>query len=103
MNQNLWRLDRPLGFWTVTLLFLGFELILRTKLGGIFIFAGTWGMVQQALNRRSLGVAPAATGETILIGFYYAFGIAAIIFAVFAAGNIGLRSLNNSWTYFQLP
>jgi hypothetical protein len=103
MNQNLWRGDRSLGFWTVTLVFLGFELILRTKLGDIYSFALAWGIVQQALNRRSLGVAPAVTGETILVAGYYAFGVVVAIFAVFAALNIGLRSVNNAWTFFQLP
>ena len=53
--------------------------------------------------RRSLGVAPAVTGETILIAGYYAFGVVVVIFAVFAALNIGLRSVNNAWTFFQLP
>ena len=103
MSQKLWRLDRPRGFWSIALAFLAFELILRIKLGDIFYLAGAWGIASQALHRRALGMSPAVTGETILLGFYYALGMAAFIFAVFAVGNIGLRSLNNAWTFFQLP
>ena len=103
MNQNLWRWDRPLGFWVIALAFLALEIVLRTKLGSLFMLIGVWGILAQALNRRSLGLAPAVTGETFLRGFVYAFWMSAFIFAAFAVGNIGLRSLNNAWTFFQLP
>ena len=103
MNRKLWRLDRRAGLLRATLVFLAFELVLRTKLGTVFMLASLWAMVHQELAGRVQGEKPGFTGERLLTGFYYGFIIAAVIFAVFAVLNIALRSINNSWTYFQLP
>jgi hypothetical protein len=103
MNQDLWRVDRPAGFLMITLAFLAFEVILRAKLGVIFSLAAAWVMVQQWLLARSEGDRSPFTGEKLMIGLFYGFAISAIIFLVFAALNIGLRTLNNSWNFFQLP
>ena len=103
MNANLWRLDQRAGLLPATLVFLAFELVLRTKLGTVFMLASVWAMVHQELVGRVQGAKPGFTGERLLAGFYYGLIMAAVIFAVFAVLNITLRSINNSWTYFQLP
>jgi len=103
MTPNCWRLDRRAGLLAVTAVFLVFELLLRTKLGSVFYLAAAWAMVHLWTLERLEGGPAAFTGEKILRGFYYAFIIAAAIFAVFAVGNIAWRSVHNDWTFFQLP
>lgn len=98
------RPSAPLGLAAAALIFLLFELILRTKLGTIFYLVMAWGTLQLSLLGRLEGSpSPVLNGEKLLEGVYYAFAVCAAIFVVFAALNIALRSVDNSWTYFQLP
>lgn len=103
MNLNLRRCDQRRGLAWPAAVFLAFELVVRTKLGTIFLLAAIWSLVHQELGDRLQGAKSGWTGEKVLTAFYHGFAIAAVIFAVFAGLNIVFRSINNSWTYFQLP
>jgi uncharacterized membrane protein len=90
-------------WWLVALLsFLSLELVLRTKLGTIFVIVALWSLAHQALEEK-MGGARAEAVTRFLFAVYAALVICAFIFAVFSVLNISLRSIDNSWNWFQLP
>lgn len=82
--------------------FLALELVLRVKLGSIYAIAALWAMSHQAVDVK-LDRGRTNTLERFLFALYAALVISAFIFAVFSVLNVSLRSIENSWSWFQLP
>ena len=88
---------------TATLFFLGLEVLLRLKLGSIYVMAAAY-VISQFWVESRLGLTPGEdAGKRFLFALYAALFICAVIFLVFAGLNIGLRTINNEWRWFQLP
>lgn len=83
--------------------FLALEFALRIKLGSIAVLALGWVMAHQWLTQKLGGPYERDPARRIYFGFFSALVVCAAIFLVFAALNIGLRSLNNDYRWFQLP
>lgn len=98
-----WYETRSRKWWLVALVsFLALELALRTKLGTIFFIAALWVLAHQALAEK-MGGPRAEAVVRFLFAIYAALVVCAFIFAVFSVLNISLRSIDNSWNWFQLP
>ena len=84
--------------------FLGLELLLRIKLGAIYVMAAAWVLAHQRLAAR-LGPDGADQDQAheLLFALYSALVICAIIFVVFGGLNIMMRTINADWRWFQLP
>jgi hypothetical protein len=100
-----WQRVGSRAWWVMaTAFFLGLELVLRIKLGSIcmlvmgYALAGLW-----LADRLGDPLPTPRRGTWILFAAFAGFVICAAIFAVFAGLNIGLRSFNNDWRWFQLP
>jgi hypothetical protein len=86
------------------LFFLGFELLLRLKLGSIFVLAGFYVLAHQWLAARLGHPGPDPDQfRRALFSMYTSFFICVVILIVFSVFNIGLRTINNEWQWFQLP
>ena len=87
-----------------TLFFLALEIILRAKLGSIYLLAASWALVHQwlALKLGHPGVDP-APARRVLLALYSALFNCAVIFCSFAVANAMARTVNNDWRWFQLP
>lgn len=100
-----WYLVRSRGFWVVALgFFLGLELVLRIKLGSIYVMAAAWVLAHQwlAVKLESEG-AENDQARQLIFALYSALIICAWIFLVFGVCNIVLRTVDNNWMWFQLP
>jgi hypothetical protein len=102
---NTWRRVGSRSWWVVmTLFFLGIELLLRIKLGSIYVMASAGVLAQVWLAGRLGDPLPERDqGRRFFYALYAALVACVVIFLVFAVLNIGLRSVNNDWRWFQLP
>ncbi len=82
--------------------FLALELVLRTKLGTIFVVVALWVLSHQALEEK-IGQSSTPSMDRFLFAVYAALVVCAFIFGVFSVLNISLRTIDNSWSWFQLP
>ncbi|HUT54557.1 MAG TPA: hypothetical protein VM658_14300 [bacterium] len=100
-----WQRVGSRAWWIMaTAFFLGLELVLRMKLGSIFFLAMSYVIACQWLADRRGDPAPESDpGKRLLFAMYVALVISVVIFLVVAGLNIGLRTYNNDWRWFQLP
>jgi hypothetical protein len=106
MNEkaNWWSIKSRRWLWLAIILFLAFQVLMRTKFGSIFCLAFAWLLVHQWLVKRTLGEEFSDHPvEKIFVSLYYAFIISFAGFVLFFIMNAILRSINNDWRYFQPP
>lgn len=98
-----WYQTRSRTWWLVALFsFLALELVLRVKLGSIYVIAALWAMSHQAVDVK-LGRTRTDALERFLFGLFAALLVSVFVFAVFTVLNVSFRSVENSWNWFQLP
>lgn len=90
-------------WWAVVIvLFTTFELIVRIKLGSVFVLAGFWALAHQWLEVK-LGESVRHPVDRIILALYANTTVCLLIFMFFAVINIGLRTIDPGWRWFQLP
>ncbi len=100
-----WYHVRTFRWWAVsTVVFLILELSLRVRLGAIFVLASAWALGHQWLSVK-IGQEGAHSdgGMRFFAALYTAFWVCLLIFGVFSVLNIGLRTIDPGWRWFQLP
>ena len=104
MGTGLHEIGSRAWWVAATVFFLGFEMVFRMKLGSIYVLATGFVLCHQWLSVNSGHQAPYPNaGDRIVFALYCSLVICAVIFLVFAGLNIGLRTINNDWQWFQLP
>lgn len=99
-----WYQVRSRGWWASAIgFFLALELALRIKLGSIFVLSAAWAFCHQLLAARLGHTADPAPARQVMIALYAGMVVAAAVFVALAVLNIGLRSLDADWRWFQLP
>ena len=100
-----WQRVGSRAWWAMaTAFFLGLELMLRIKLGSICCLVMGYTLAWLWLAERQGDPLPeSGRGTWILLAGFVGLVICIVIFLVFAGLNIGLRTFNNNWQWFQLP
>lgn len=104
MRKGNW-LEAGTRAWWVTgaLFFLVLELLLRIKLGSIFVLAGVWGLCHQWLAGKADIPRDPAPERRFFLALSAAVVFCVFIFLFFSILNIPLRCLHPEWRWFQLP
>jgi hypothetical protein len=89
--------------FSFSVVFLVVELLIRIKLGSIYMLSASWLLAHQwfvietgTMERKNLS-------EKVMYAIYASFLFCAIIFLVFAFGNAFARTINSEIMFFQLP
>lgn len=104
MAGDWYRLGSKKWWVVTTLLFFGFELIMRAKLGSVYVLCGFYVLAFQWIALKLGHDGPERDpANRLLFAMYSALFVCAVIFIVFSAANVGLRGVDNNWKWFQLP
>jgi hypothetical protein len=103
--EGTWHKVGSRQWWvTLTLFFLGFELLFRLKLGSVWVLAGFFVLAHQWLAVRLGHSGPDPDPfRRFLFSLYASIFACMVIFIAFSVFNIALRTINNEWQWFQLP